>query len=308
MAPRLFWIGLGNMGRGITKNIATKGNLDAPLLIFNRSPQRCADLAATLPGGSVEIASSVAEGVAAADIIFTCLANDAAMTETIDLALGGSASVAGKTFVDCSTIHPDTTEAIAARVLASGAQFVTSPVFGAPAMADSGQLIAVLAGPKEAIARIKPYYTGVMARGEIDLSDRPYGAATTLKVIGNTFILNMIEQLAEGLVVAEKSGLGTAPLQEFVNQMFPGPYAAYAHRMVSGDYHERQEPLFAVDLARKDAGHARSIANKAGMTLQNVETVDAHLAQVKEKAGERGDVAAIYGAVRQEAGLKYENK
>ncbi|PHH52547.1 2-hydroxy-3-oxopropionate reductase [Ceratocystis fimbriata CBS 114723] len=307
MAPRLLWIGLGNMGRGITKNIVAKAKLDAPLLIFNRSPQRCADLAAILPSGSIEIANSVTEGVAAADIIFTCLANDAAMTETIDQALSGPTPVTGKTFVDCSTIHPDTTEAIAAKILAAGAQFVTSPVFGAPAMADAGQLIAVLAGPKEAIARVKPYYTGVMARAEIDLSDRPYSAATTLKIIGNTFILNMIEQLAEGLVVAEKSGLGTAPLQEFVNQMFPGPYAAYAQRMVGGDYHQREEPLFAVDLARKDAGHALNIAKEAGVRLANVETADAHLVQVKEKAGEKGDIAAIYGAVRQESGLKYEN-
>ncbi|KKA26369.1 hypothetical protein TD95_001413 [Thielaviopsis punctulata] len=306
-SPRLFWIGLGNMGRGITKNLATKGNLSSPLLIYNRSPQRCIDLAASLPPNAVEIVPSIAAGVAAADIIFTCLSDDAAMTAAIDAALAAG-PVTGKTFVDCSTIHPATTDALAARVLAHGAAFVTSPVFGAPAMADAGQLIAVLAGPAADVARVKPFYTGVIARGEIDMSDRPYGAATTLKILGNTFILNMVEQLAEGLVLAEKSGLGTAPLHDFVSQMFPGPYAGYAQRMLSGDYHERAEPLFAVDLARKDARHALDIAAKAGVTMANVLTADKHLVKVKEKAGEVGDIAAIYGAVREESGLKYENK
>lgn len=41
--------------------------------------------------------------------------------------------------------------------------------------------------------------------------------------------------------------------------------------MLSGDYYKREEPLFAVDLARKDARHAQSIANKAGVTM-NVRT------------------------------------
>lgn len=38
-----------------------------------------------------------------------------------------------------------------------------------------------------------------------------------------------------------------------------------------------------------------------------VEVADAHLKQVKEHSGEKGDIASIYGAVRLEAGLKFEN-
>jgi 3-hydroxyisobutyrate dehydrogenase-like beta-hydroxyacid dehydrogenase len=146
-----------------------------------------------------------------------------------------------------------------------------------------------------------------MARAEIIMSDEPWGNATTLKVIGNTFVLNMVEQLSEGHVLAEKTGLGTKHLHSFVETMFPGPYAAYSQRMVSGDYYMRSPPAFGVDLARKDAGHAKSLAKAAGMTLQNVETGDNHLKVVKELRGEGGDLAGVYGAVRHEAGLPYEN-
>lgn len=41
--------------------------------------------------------------------------------------------------------------------------------------------------------------------------------------------------------------------------------------------------------------------------MKAVEVGDAHLAAVKEHMGARGDIAGIYGAVRQEAGLKFEN-
>jgi len=50
-----------------------------------------------------------------------------------------------------------------------------------------------------------------------------------------------------------------------------------------------------------------ALAKAAGTRLKDVEVADAHLEQVKKHRGEKGDIASIYGAVRQEAGLKFEN-
>ncbi|KAM0557937.1 hypothetical protein ACHAPJ_005101 [Fusarium lateritium] len=305
MAPTLLWIGLGNMGRGMSKNIVEKGNLDGPLLLYNRSTQRTTDFSGTLPAGKTEVIESLTEGVSRADVIFSCIANDEAVQETYKTLLEGD--VKGKLFIESSTIHPDTTEAIAKDVLAKGAEFVAAPVFGAPAMADAGLLVGVLAGPSASVAKAKPWFKGVTSRAEIDLSDQPYSKALTLKVLGNTFILNMVEQLAEAHVAAEKSGLGNEPIHQFVDSIFGGVYTDYITRMLSGYYYKREEPLFAVDLARKDAGHALSLAKAAGVPLQNMQTVKAHLDQAKEHAGDKADMAGIYGAVRKEAGLKYEN-
>ena len=55
------------------------------------------------------------------------------------------------------------------------------------------------------------------------------------------FILNMIESIAEGLVLAEKSGLGTENLHKFIEAIFPGPYTLYSQRMINGDYYNREE-------------------------------------------------------------------
>lgn len=81
------------------------------------------------------MASSIDEAVSKADIIFTCVGDDAAINNTIDTALKSNAK--GKLFVDCSTVHPDTTTGLEKRITADHAEFVACPVFGAPAMAES---------------------------------------------------------------------------------------------------------------------------------------------------------------------------
>jgi 3-hydroxyisobutyrate dehydrogenase-like beta-hydroxyacid dehydrogenase len=184
---------------------------------------------------------------------------------------------------------------------------VACPVFATPAMAEGGWLVCVLAGPKEDVEKVVPYCKGVMGRANIDFSGQPPEKATLLKVIGNTFILSMVETISEGQAVAEKTGLGVDILHQFLEVMLPGPYAAYSNRMKSGDYYKREEPLFAGDLALKVARHTQALANKAGVHMKNVEIASEYLKVVKEHVGGRGDIAGIYGAKGVEAGLKFEN-
>ena len=309
MAPQILWIGLGNMGRGMCKNLVEKGDLDNPLLLYNRTRSRSDDLASSLPSGKTEVAEDLEQAVKRADIIFSCLTNDNA----VKTVLGGLVSkqgsdVKGKIFVECSTIHPDTTEAVAKDVKAGGAEFIASPVFGAPAMADAGQLIFVPAGPRAAIDKIRPYIKGVMGKAEIPFDDEPYSKPLQLKLIGNTFIVNMVSVLAEGYTMAEQTGVGVEPLKQFVDTLFGGVYSAYSERMLQGVYWKREEPFFSAAGARKDAGHAMSVASAAGVEPKLVQVADGYLKDVEShQGGEKGDIAGIYGAVRQKAGLKFEN-
>ena len=66
------------------------------------------------------------------------------------------------------------------------------------------------------------------------------------------------------------------------------------------------QPLFAVDLARKDIKHALNLAEASSTRMKGVEVVDGHLADVQKQKGSKGDLAGIYGAVRVESGLEYE--
>ncbi len=107
------------------KNLIKKGDLDKPLIIFNRTVKRADDLNAELPAGTCTVAKDIEEVVSGAEIIFTCLADDAAVKETVATMMKGN--VQGKLFVDCSTVHPDTTELLAKTVMAHSAQFVACP-------------------------------------------------------------------------------------------------------------------------------------------------------------------------------------
>lgn len=302
-----------NFTQGMCKNIVEKGNLSSPILIYNRTTSRAASFSESLGGSSKATAvSSIPDAVKPADIIFICVGDDPAVESIITSALEETDDVKGKLFVDCSTIHPDTTRKIDTQIRGRGASFVACPVFGAPAMADAGQLICVLSGPRPEIEKVIPYTVGVVSRANIDLTEgssenNDIGKASVMKLLGNSFILSFIEQLGEGMTFAEQSGLGSGPLKQWMELMFPGALPKYIDRMHTGDYWKREYPLFQVDLARKDARHIMSLAKDNGLRMRSLEVVDGYLKDVKEHMGERGDVAGMYGAVRKEGGLKFEN-
>lgn len=201
-------------------NLVAKGNLSSPLILYNRTQKRSEDLSTKLGASKTKVVSTIPEAVKDSDIIFICVGDDAAVNSTVDTIL--TVDVHGKTVIDCSTVHPDTTNALESRITAAGASFVGMPVFGAPAMADAGSLVCVAAGQADAVKKVLPYTDGVMGRATIEFSGQPAGNATLLKVIGNTFILNMVNQLSEGHVLAEKTGLGVDNLHAFISTMFPG--------------------------------------------------------------------------------------
>lgn len=292
------------------RNIALKGPQTAPLVLYNRTAAKASSFADSLGPSKASVAPSLADAVQSASIVFICVGDDHALDQIISAILCSTTDLSSKIIVDCSTVHPDTSRRIAKSVSERGGSFIACPVFGAPAFADAGQLVVVPAGPADAVAKTKPFLDGVTARATIDLGgqDADVGRASLLKVLGNTFILNTVETLAEGMVASEKSGLGTDAYQQWMETMFPGPFAKYAGRMTSGDYFQREEPLFAIDLARKDLGHASNIAGDAGMRLRSVEVTDQYLQDVKAQRGEKGDIAAVYGAVRKDSGLPFENK
>lgn len=165
-----------------------------------------------------------------------------------------------------------------------------------------------------------PYTKGVIAKATIQLG-ADISKANLLKITGNAMVLGMVEIVAEALVVAEKSGLGTENLDNFIQLMFPNsPFAGYSKRMISGEYAPipPNRPGFQVDIARKDCKHAMDIAEKCGARLEVVEIMDRHLKIAKDVGGSNMDIrystvynalmiSTTYGALRKEAGLKFSD-
>jgi 3-hydroxyisobutyrate dehydrogenase-like beta-hydroxyacid dehydrogenase len=181
-------------------------------------------------------------------------------------------------------------------------------VFGAPAIADTGKLIFVPAGPKSSVDKLRPYVVDVMGRAIIPFDDKPYASAAKLKLIGNTCVMNMITQVAEAFVVSEKAGMGTTQIKMFIDLFFGGPYTAYADRMLEGTYWKMEEPLFSANDALRNTRNAMHIAESVGAKVKNPNiTIEYLEAVAKSVGGDRGDITGTYGAVREANGLKYEN-
>lgn len=66
--------------------------------------------------------------------------------------------------------------------------------------------------------------------------------------------------------------------------------------------------MFKARLALKDMNHALSLASSCGTKLNAVEVAKKHVEKSDSEYGTKADIAGIYGAVRMESGLKYENQ
>jgi 3-hydroxyisobutyrate dehydrogenase-like beta-hydroxyacid dehydrogenase len=117
------------ISKGMCLNLVEKGKLDKPLVIYNRTKKRSDDLAAKIASdvgsGKTKVVDTINDAVKGSDIILMCLGDDAAVNETVDVIL--QEDIKGKLIVDCSTVHPDTTNALEKNITAKGAEFVAMP-------------------------------------------------------------------------------------------------------------------------------------------------------------------------------------
>lgn len=293
-----------------------------PLVYTNRTLSRGADLEAA---GAVP-KQTVAEVAQSADIIFSCvgiitqgsddafangnqISNDAVLRDTVQQFIG-SGNVDGKVLCDSSTVHPDTSAAVAKQLEKAGAMFVAGPVFGASPMAQAGKLIFTIAGPAAAREAIRPYLKDVMGKAVIDLGE-DVTKSSMLKINGNILVVSFMEVISEAHVFAEKTGLGSEVLESMIAEMFGPVLLSYSKRLTTGAYAPPPATSagFDVSLAIKDAKHAMSCADAAGLKLPVSEVALEHMQAAKrfgdEHDGRPLDSSSMYGILRQKGGLDF---
>jgi len=209
-------------------------------------------------------------------------------------------------------VHPSTAASISKLVQGAGASFIASPVFGATAVAQAGQLLIAVAGPPEAIKTVSPFLKGVIARGVIEVGSEPE-KALLLKTTSNFVTAGLMYLISEAHVLAEKSGLPAPVLESLIEQNF-GAYAyGVSQRMTTGGYFpaEGKAPSSGLDLGIKDVGHGLDVAKAVGMELKLGELSMGAMEEAKEygaKTGRKLDSSSVYGVVRRRAGLKFESE
>ncbi|KAI0137103.1 6-phosphogluconate dehydrogenase [Xylariales sp. AK1849] len=298
------WIGLGSMGIGMAKNLQKYlSSTDAPGLVYTNRTLSRGDSLKALGASPVDTVSEVAKR---SDIIFSCVSNDAVLKSVAD-EIVASGDIKGKVYVDCSTVHPDTSLSVSKQISEAGAEFVASPVFGASAMAEAGKLIFVTAGPSTATQKIAPYLNNVMGRSVIDMGEN-VSKSSLLKIAGNICVVSFMEVISEAHVFAEKTGLGSTILEQMLGDMFGPVVESYSKRLTTGAYAPAPDGKagFDVALAIKDAKHALNCAEAAGtrlevseVALKNMETAS------KMQEGKPLDSSSMYGTIRTEAGLDF---
>lgn len=223
------FIGLGAMGEPMALNLAKAGT---PLLVWNRSPAKCA----VLGDVGAELAGDVADVFDRCTVVILMLADGAAMDAVLDR--GGPAfrnRVRGRTLVNMATVSPSYSTGLEADVRAAGGHYVEAPVSGSREPARAAQLVAMLAGEPAAVAEVRPLLAP-MCRDTAVCGAVPN--ALVMKLAVNLFLITMVTGLAEAVHFAEGHGLD---LDQFVAVLDAGPMASAVSRvkaakLVAGDH------------------------------------------------------------------------
>lgn len=255
------FVGLGNMGGPMARNLVAAGH---HVKVF--------DLVADLMP-AVEGASPQASGVACVedvDVFFSMLP---AGRHVEGLYLGGGgviARAAAETLlVDCSTIDPRTSRAVAESASARGLDMLDAPVSGGTAGAEQGTLTFIVGGAGEALERVRPLLE-VMGRNVFHAGD--HGAGQVAKICNNMLLAVHMAGTAEALSLGVANGLDPSVLSEIMKQSSGGNWSLNVYNPYPGvmdgvpasrDY----QGGFLVDLMRKDLALARETADASGSVV-----------------------------------------
>ncbi len=275
------WIGLGNMGFPMAKNLENAGFL---LSVFNRTPSKSepfTDLS--------EVYISAVELVKNCDIIFTMVSNDAAIIDLYE-DIFHLEDISGKIFIDMSTISKDLTLTIAQKIQEKQARFMDAPVAGSTVPAKEGTLIIMAGGDEKDLQEVLPYLNKL---GKAVKHVGPVGSGISAKLAINYFLSIIYQGLAETVLFAEKSGIKTEDMLEIINESACGSGATKVKTplLLQQDY----PPAFALDFMLKDL----NLAKKEGVNTP-MNTV---LLETYQKAHDAGlgkqDVISIINYLKQ---------
>jgi 3-hydroxyisobutyrate dehydrogenase len=229
-SERIGFIGLGNIGAPMAMRIVDAGH---PLRVYNRGPNRADPFAAR----GVPVAPSAAALARECDIVFMCVSNTAAVEAVVfgpdGVAAGGRT---GMLVVDLSTIHPQATRDMAARLARThGMGWVDSPVSGGPGGAAAGTLAAMVGGSTQDVERVRPVLRAFA--GKVTHMG-PAGNGMATKACNQMLSFGACAVACETLNLAARFGLDPNQLLEAVTGGFADSNMLrhYGKQITSGNF------------------------------------------------------------------------
>lgn len=273
---RLGLIGLGRMGQAMAERLLGAG---FPLCVYNRTPAK----AGTLIEKGATWAATPAALAEKSDIVLTILTDDAAVEHVYNRTNGLlEANINGKLLIEMSTIRTSTVLALAPQIEACGGRLLDAPVSGTLQPARDGQLLVLIGGHAEDVARAMPVFETI-GRRVAHLG--PNGAGATMKLALNLPMAIFWAGLAEAMAMGQQFGLET---EQMLSVYLDSPVALPALRMKApillGAEHE---VAFDVTGVRKDLIAMIATGQDAGVPMPTSSAALAHFAAA---------TAAGYGA------------
>ena len=287
------FIGLGNMGSAMAENLIKTGHR---VTVYNRSPGRADALARR----GATATRSVAEA-SGGDVVFTMLANDAAVEE---VTLGDNGILAslrpGATHVSSSTISVALSQRLAAAHGDAGQRYATATVFGRPEAAAAAQLFVVAAGAPDTLVPLSPLFDAIGQRTFV-VSDQPH-TANLVKLSGNFLLAAAIEGIGEAVALVAKAGVDR---QQYVDLLTSSLVSAPAYQTYGGLIANQQfEPAgFAATLGLKDVRLVLAAAEQLQVPLPLASLLRDRFLTLVATGGGALDWSAISTLADRDAGL-----
>ena len=279
--------GLGRMGAAIAKRLIEVGH---EVTVWNRN----AGKAEPLVKAGAERAASAGDLAAHADVVITILTDAKAIADVYDGADGLlSANVAGKMFIEMSTVQPETEVALAKKISAKGASMVECPVGGTVGPALQGKLLGLAGGTKEDFARVKPLLDQICRR--VDLVG-PTGAGASMKLAINLPLGVFWQALGEAYSLCRHLNLDPAWLMELFADTSGGPNVLKARGGAVALALQSKDPgsaTFDCDSIRKDFRTMVAEAKAHGFGLPLAEKTLAIYDQASQEGWGRKDCTEL---------------
>src|SRR5579871_2014774 len=168
MSQQVGFIGLGTMGQPMAANLLRAG---VALMVWNRSTQKCDELVRA----GAHVARDPGEVFARCEAVILMLGDAPAVDQVLARGTGSFATrVNDRLLINMATIDPNYSECLERDVVAAGGRYVEAPVSGSRKPAESGQLVAMLAGQSVDVEAARSLVAR-MCRSAIDCGVIPNG-------------------------------------------------------------------------------------------------------------------------------------
>jgi 3-hydroxyisobutyrate dehydrogenase len=246
------------------------------LAVWNRTPEKARAMAgATAAPTPADLASQ-------SDIVLTIVSDDAAVKDVYQGPRGLlSGDVAGKLFVEMSTVRPATHAALGKAVEAEGGRFLECPVGGSVKVASEGKLLGFAGGDAADLERARPVLEALCRR--IDHAG-PLGAGAALKLAINLPLMIYWQALGEAVSLVDGYSFDPNWLMELFSESSGGPNVLKVRGPTIAKALAGEDVPLSVDVAtmRKDLGLMLAEAKAKGNASPLVEQAFASFSRAEQ--------------------------